>query len=457
MRCNLCGFSTGDTPLHRFFKFWSDQGGNTAVLFGLAIVPVIALSGGAVDFSQRADTRTKLQSAADSAALAAARAVQAGKESGGVKWGKLKKEAETIAANVFAATTAHIPGAPGRRPMIKVKRDSVTVNANSDVPTSFLGVLGISKLRAEVHAEVGIPDPVSVEIVLVLDYSKSMEQNDKYIRMTTAARTFVDRIAVERGQRTKIGIVPFSEYVYGEVRGAHVRGTQPAQSNKPVTACLANRDYPYSATADEPKKSVDASRWRAADPASAQCAAYPANSLMLHDLTSDFTALTGALSNMRPVGWTNIALAAEMGWHMLSPGEPFEALNYPKAGKSVGKDDDEEDDNVIVTSSRAGDGVRKIMILLTDGVQTVSAMGPNGAVSTLAADEVTAELCANMKLEGIQTFSVAYDIEEMRVRDLLKGCASGSSAYHEAAGADDISKVFDTIFDQIVESVWLSR
>lgn len=422
-------FKKGDSPLRRFPKFWSDQRGNTAVLFGLAALPLIALSGGAVDFSHRADTRTKLQNATDTAALAAARAVQASQAEGNKKWGKVKKEAEDIAAKIFAAS---VTSAPGEEPKIQVKKDSVIVSAKTDVPTSFLGVLGIKQLAAAANSEVGIPGLIEVEIALVLDYSKSMEANDKYIRMTAAAQKFIEKTAKDRGERTKIGIVPFSEYVYASVSGAHVRGTPPAQANSPVAACLMNRDYPYSATTDEPKKSVDASRWPAADPASAQCMSYPANSLGMHDLTSDFTTLTDALSKMRPVGWTNIALGAEMGWHMLTSEPPFsEATNDKDA--------------------------RKILILLTDGVQTIAAAGPSGEVSTLAADQTTAELCQNAKAAKVQVFTIAYDIADPRVRGLLAGCASDTASYHEPKEAGDISAVFQAIFDQIAQSVWLRR
>lgn len=435
-------------------KIWADQGGNTAMMFGLAIIPILALSGGAVDFSYRADTRTQLQSAADSAALAAARTIQEGQTSGKVKWGKLKKSAQAAAEKMFAASQTGDLNRTTRKPRIKISRNSVTVDASTSVPTSFLAILGVDKLQADAHAEVGIPDPVSVEIALVLDYSKSMEENDKYVRMTAAAQSFVNKVAAERGNNTKIGIVPFSEYVYATVEGRHVRDTAPGDANKPVTVCLKNRDYPYSTTADEPKKSVVASRWPAADPADVQCASYVPNSLALRDLTNDFATLSNALGQMRPVGWTNIALAAEMGWHMLSPDKPFEAQDYPKKGEKDGGDEEYDDDE---SNYSPDDKVRKIMILLTDGVQTVNAMGPSGAVSTLAADETTAELCQNVKGVGIRVFSIAYDIEDPRVRDLLEGCASGSNAYFEPKEANDISGVFEEIFQQISESVWLSR
>jgi hypothetical protein len=49
------------------FKF--DQSGTTAVLFSLTIIPLLAVSGMAVDYSRAANARTVLQKAADSAAL----------------------------------------------------------------------------------------------------------------------------------------------------------------------------------------------------------------------------------------------------------------------------------------------------------------------------------------------------------------------------------------------------
>jgi hypothetical protein len=96
------------------------------------------------------------------------------------------------------------------------------------------------------------------------------------------------------------------------------------------------------------------------------------------------------------------------------------------------------------------------MILLTDGVQTVNAKGPTGGFSTLEADGATAQLCQNAAAAGVRIFTIAYDIKDERVRTLLAGCAGKNGGYHEAQG-DDISEVFDAIYAQISESVWLSR
>src|SRR3954471_24522180 len=51
-------------------RFWRAREGNVATMFAFAIVPVIGLTGAAVDYSRAASARTGLQSAIDATALA---------------------------------------------------------------------------------------------------------------------------------------------------------------------------------------------------------------------------------------------------------------------------------------------------------------------------------------------------------------------------------------------------
>ena len=148
----------------------------------------------------------------------------------------------------------------------------------------------------------------------------------------------------------------------------------------------------------------------------------------MRDLSSDFDELRDALADMEPVGLTNIALATELGWHLLSPEEPYSTAR-----------------------SYADLDVQKIMILLTDGMQTVSALGPDGDTSTLAADAVTAEICENAKEAGIRVFTIAFDIDTPRIQELLSNCAGDTSHYFDARESSDISSVFENIYAQIAE------
>ena len=443
--------------MRRLFNFWRDQRGNTALIFGLAIVPVVALGGGAIDFAERARVHTALQTASDTAALAAARIVEQGLMQRDGDWTGLKAKAQTTANNIIAASLTNLNGGGGTPSIdIEVTQTAVTISAHYDVKTAFLGIIGLNTLPASTFAEVNVPDPILVEISLVLDYSLSMHQNSKYTRMTSAARDFIAKVAANRADRTKIGIVPFSEFVYADVANTDVRppdtsggnvwdgssnydggtswsGGSTAPTGTPTVKCLLNRDYPYSVTNDTPSGST-ASKWRQADPNSARCKAYEDLGLQARDLTNDFTGLSNALAGMQPVGWTNISLAAEMGWHMLSPNEPFETAR-----------------------DFSDPYVRKIMILLTDGVQTIEAMGPTGAISIDGANHTTAELCENAKADNISVYTIAYDVDDTAVYDLLSACASGPSAYFEVHDSSGIGAVFDAIYEQIAESAWLSR
>jgi Flp pilus assembly protein TadG len=417
--------------LSRHRSILADERGNAAILFGLVVVPILALGGGAVDFSHRANVRMEMQSAADSAALAAARVMQSGGVATEEEEAARRVSAEAAARDLFNATLANAGISSETVPDIRFTDAGVIVSAGVSVETAFLAVLGIDELEARVDAAVNLPPEVQVEIALVLDYSGSMEDNDKYVRMTDAAVTFIEHIAEDRGDRTKIGIVPFSEYVYATLRGSDIRGTSAARANEVMTACILNRGYPYSTTDEAPFPAVSASRWPQGD--EDDCGDYEDGNAQVRDLTNDFPALVGALEGMRPIGLTNIALAAEMGFHLLSPDRPFETAR-----------------------AYSEENLEKVMILLTDGMQTVPAMGPSGQISTRAADETTAEVCNNAETAGIRVFTIAYDIEEQRVHDLLAGCAS-AGGYFDARDANDVSGAFEEIYAQLTASIWLSR
>lgn len=422
--------------MRRLFNLWRDQRGNTAILFGLAVIPLLALGGGAVDFAQRARVRGEIQSAADTASLAAARLVQTSlltrDNQSDDDWARIKTKADRMARNLLAAGIKGTRGTPDFD--IEVTEEGVTVAAHYEMRTSFLGVIGMNTLPANAFAEVNLPDAILIEVAMVLDYSGSMNDNGKYSRMTAAARQFIQKVSTDRGDRTKIGIVPFSEYVLARLPGGMIRGTPAGEANTPTTTCLLNRDYPYSATDSTPSSSIEGSRWPQVALSDPKCEDYEDGNLAVRDLTDDFDGLRDALDDMRPTGLTNIALAAEMGFHLLAPNRPFETAR------------DFSDEKL-----------QKVLILLTDGMQTVSAMGPGGAVSTLAADETTAEVCENAKAEKIRIFTIAYDISEERIRTLLSGCASSPGTYFEPNGVSGIDEVFNEIYAQISESAWLSK
>ncbi len=432
--------------MRRLRQLWSHEGGNTALIFGLAAIPLIALGGGIVDFAHRAQVKGELQTAADTAAIAAARAFQLGELTRQSDMETVRDDAVDKATRILDAALAEYGGSSLASVTIEDPNNDgnevIRIAAQIDVDTSFLGVMGIGHLTAATSSQVNLPDPILIEIAMVLDYSGSMNTDDKYIRMTDAAQTFIGRVETERSETTKIGIVPFSEYVLTEIDGSAIRvsggggdddddeGGGGGGYSGVVTTCLLNRDYAYSASDQPPSTGIPGTQWPEGN--SGTCSSYIAANVQARDLTDDFQGLSDALASMTPLGLTNISLGMEMGWHMLTPPKPFETAR------------DFSDDDL-----------RKVIILLTDGMQTVAAQGPSGT-SVDAANETTAELCENAKGFGIRIFSIAYDVTDAGVETLLRNCATDTDSYYDP-NVSEISEVFDEIYRQIAESVWVSQ
>jgi Mg-chelatase subunit ChlD len=154
------------------------------------------------------------------------------------------------------------------------------------------------------------------------------------------------------------------------------------------------------------------------------CSAYASNSLLAQPLSQNFDKLKTAISKMRPIGLTNIALGLDLGWHMLTPEQPFK--------ESSGKND-----------------AQKVAILLSDGVQTVSAHGSGGAVSIASANANITESCEAMKEDGVEIFTIAFGVNDAYTRDLLRQCASREPNYFEPSAGGNLDDVFESIFDKV--------
>src|SRR5215216_666119 len=104
--------------LNRFFK--AEQG-NVAIVFALALLPMTAFAGAALDYSRAGAARNKLQTATDAAALGAATATNVSTD----------QQRITLAEALFKAND--IPGASASATIIGGK---VVVTAGASVKTT---------------------------------------------------------------------------------------------------------------------------------------------------------------------------------------------------------------------------------------------------------------------------------------------------------------------------------
>lgn len=175
----------------------------------------------------------------------------------------------------------------------------------------------------------------------------------------------------------------------------------------------------------------------------AGCALQP-----LMRLTDDWNGLKSAIGAMTAVGDTNIPMGMMWGWHVLSPNAPF------------------------------GDGVpygtaktKKIVVMMTDGQNTETAngnanasfysglgyiwqrrlglgAGASNAQRQAALDGRLATLCANMKAQGIDIYTVRVEVNDSNFQ-VLQACASKPDQFFDVQSASQLTAVFDTIAQSI--------
>lgn len=121
------------TVFKRLGHFSRDERGQVAVMFGLAVTPMVMLVGSAIDISRASSAKEQLQLAADSAVLAAL--AMPGDSSG--------SDRQTRAESVFKANFNKIANVT---PQIVASATSVSVEATYEMPTSFLQVAKIDSL-----------------------------------------------------------------------------------------------------------------------------------------------------------------------------------------------------------------------------------------------------------------------------------------------------------------------
>jgi hypothetical protein len=122
-----------------FRKFVTDESGSIAVIFAVSLIPLLGFSGAAVDYVRATQSRSKMQAAADGAALAAVLAQV-----------PTTAQRESTARQVFSSLrTAGITATP----TVSATSTEVTVTASAEVETSLLKVARIPQIPIRSHAK----------------------------------------------------------------------------------------------------------------------------------------------------------------------------------------------------------------------------------------------------------------------------------------------------------------
>jgi hypothetical protein len=139
------------------------------VLFALSMVPVVFLSGMALDYSAATQKLQRLNAAADAAALAAVSPAM---------MAMTTSDAQTAAANLFTGQASAITGATASAPVVTITQSGLTrtatVTFTASSPNTFASVLGKNSWPLSGTATATSAATANIDFYMMLDNSPSM-------------------------------------------------------------------------------------------------------------------------------------------------------------------------------------------------------------------------------------------------------------------------------------------
>ncbi len=165
--------------LREIGRFRSDRSGNVAVIFTLALLPILSAIGVAVDYSRATQLRSKLQSAIDAASVGSvARKSPAFIAAGTMTGDGPIAVGVTDAKAIFDGNMSGVSGYTLNSVTPVVTKSGMiitsTVTFSADVPTVFLGVMNKSTMTVTGSSTSVSKMPQYIDFYLLMDNSPSM-------------------------------------------------------------------------------------------------------------------------------------------------------------------------------------------------------------------------------------------------------------------------------------------
>ena len=394
------------------------RAGNVAIIFGIAIVPIVGGIGAAVDYSMANANRTSMQKALDATALALAKLMPL-----------TQTQLDQKGWEFFSASigTIKVSLPPSGLVITTPTIGKINLVATGTYTPQISGFIGVQSFPVAVNTEVqwGMK---KLELALALDNTGSMDSNNKMTELKKAAKNLLSTLqkSVMKPGDVKISIIPFHKEVRVDTSVYNSNSSwlkwddwdndnQTCSGNWWNQTCSPKNHNQWNGCIEDRDQNNDASD---ANPTSnstkfpaRQCSYSLATML---PLTYDWTALNNKIDDMNPDGNTNVSIGLQWAWHSLTSGEPLTQAAAP------------------------ANDLSKYIILMTDGENTENRWTTNSS----SIDARTSATCTAVKAAGIKIYTI-------RVIDgdatLLRNCASDPSMYFDVQNASQLTSVFNSI------------
>lgn len=395
-----------------------DDRGSVAIIFGLMATVLVMFGGLAVDYGRMTDLRLRLGDAADSATLAAGKAMLAGELS--------DTEVVELARTFFIQNLGPLGNAINLSdPEIRINRTTgdVAISAVADIAMTLARVAGYQSMQVPVVSEANFRQK-DIEVGMALDITGSMSESiggrRKIDSLEDAFENFANRLLPDErssAQRVRIALAPYSASV-NVGSDAGVISNFLSRDNCVVEA----RGGRYSDNLNI-YNTIVPNRGRQSN---YRC---PSNSIM--PLTDDREALIREVRSFNPVGATAGHIGAQWAWNLISDKWTgvFSGSHAPDSYDRVERDE-----------------LLKAVVLMTDGEFNTSYTGTSSPAQAV-------ELCKSMKAKGVKVFSIAFGLTSGSVSEnTLRNCASEGDEYFASADSPEaLNAAFEKFADKLTQ------
>src|SRR3954471_22758926 len=437
-------------------RFVADDKGNIAVIFAVALVPLLGFVGAAVDYTRVNAARSSMQAALDSTALMLSKDLSQGI----ITTSDIAAKAQSYFNALYTNKDAKAISVSATYTPSSSMGSNIQVNGSGNVTTDFLKVAGFPTLNFNTSST-ATWGSVRMRVAMALDNTGSMAEDGKMPAMKTAAKNLIDQLSglAKTAGDIYISIVPFAKDVnvgpsnysqswvdftdwdtdpatdsFGTCSQANkTTRSSCLQSNKiwtpdhsKWTGCVTDRDQDYDTKNTAPTSS--ATRFPAEEYGfsffgftSNYCKVESNPYLQpILPLSYDWTAIKTLIGNMEPTGNTNQGIGMAWAWQSLTQSAP---LNAPAKDPSYTYKD--------------------AIILLSDGLNTQNRWYSNAS----QIDARQKILCDNAKNAGITVYTVQVNTSFPAdpTSAVLQYCASGPENFFVVTSASQTAAVFSSI------------
>jgi Flp pilus assembly protein TadG len=441
-------------------RFAGANEGNIAILFGIAVIPIISFVGAAVDYTRANSARSSMQAALDSTALMLAKDLTEGT----INTSQISTKADAYFKALFTNNETKSIAITATYTQNSGNGSTILVNGQGAIDTGFMRVVGFPTMDFKTSSTSAWGN-VRMRVAMVLDVTGSMANSGKMAKMQEAAKALVDQLGAlaKNPGDIYISLVPFAKDVnlgtsykdetwmdwdvwsdqnptWGTCSNASKTDKVSCLSNTSRTwtpdktkwtGCVTDRTQNYDTTNTTPTSTnaptmVIPEEYVAKDWYGNITERYcnTGNTPYvgkIMPLTYDWSSLKTAIDALQPTGNTNQGIGLAWGWLTLGSNAPFNAPAKDTANYTY----------------------KEAIVILSDGLNTQN----RWYSSASQIDARQSILCTTAKTapNNLVIYAVQVDTGGDGESAVLKGCASGTDKYYHITDPNQTLSVFNSI------------